>query len=49
MLEGDTRITLYVLDDADDEDKLMEAAGLQDEIHKMEAQSPEPEMEEIIP
>jgi hypothetical protein len=27
----------------------MEAAGLQDEIEKMEAQSPDADMEEIIP
>lgn len=36
-------------DDADDEEKLLEAAGLQDEIEKMESHSPEPEMEEIMP
>jgi hypothetical protein len=27
----------------------LEAAGLQDDIDKMETQSPEPDMEEIIP
>lgn len=36
-------------DDVDDEEKLLEAAGLQDDIEKMEAHSPDPEMEEIIP
>lgn len=34
-------------DEADDEEKLLEAAGLQDD--KPDAHSPEPEMEEIMP
>jgi hypothetical protein len=35
--------------DPDDEDKLMEAAGIQDDIEKIDDQSPEHELDEIIP